>query len=53
MTVCSTCSCDFDIEAEGGIEGEFGIIPVAFCPACYACCYDMVQPHCEHCDEDN
>ena len=27
--VCSTCQCEFDLDAEGGTKGEFGIIPVA------------------------
>ena len=43
MTICSTCNRDFDLDAEGGIEGHFGMIPVAFCPECKACVYDMGQ----------
>lgn len=39
---CSTCEREFDYDAEGGIEGYFGMIPVAFCPECLACIYDMV-----------
>lgn len=40
---CSVCECDFDIEAEGGIAGEFGILPVAFCPTCFSCMCDMAE----------
>ena len=32
-----------DLESEGGTQGVFGILPVAFCPTCYAGCVDMVQ----------
>jgi hypothetical protein len=39
---CSVCSCEFT-DDQGGIQGYFGIIPVAFCPTCYSCMYDMVQ----------
>ena len=42
-TECSTCKCEFDPDEEGGAEGYFGIIPVAFCPTCLACIYDMVS----------
>ena len=38
---CNTCERDFDLEAEGGLTGYFGIIPVAFCPECKACIYDL------------
>ena len=40
---CSVCRGEFDLETEGGIEGDFGILPVAFCPTCYACMVDMVS----------
>ena len=43
MTECSTCSCEFSLEDEGGIAGDFGIIPVAFCPACLSSVFDMVD----------
>jgi hypothetical protein len=42
-TKCSTCHCTFSLYSEGGIAGEFGIIPVAFCPACLASCFDMID----------
>lgn len=40
---CNVCNCEFDIAAEGGIEGYFGIIPVCFCPTCFSCMIDMVS----------
>jgi hypothetical protein len=40
--VCNVCSCDFT-DDEGGIQGYFGILPVAFCPTCYASMCDMVE----------
>jgi hypothetical protein len=38
---CNVCQCDFT-DDEGGIQGYFGILPVAFCPTCYASMCDMV-----------
>ena len=38
---CNVCSCDFT-DDEGGIQGHFGMLPVAFCPTCYSCMVDMV-----------
>jgi uncharacterized protein (DUF697 family) len=40
---CSTCSVDFSLESEGGIAGNFGIIPIAFCPTCLCSAIDMVH----------
>jgi hypothetical protein len=40
---CSTCSVKFSLEMEGGIQGNFGIIPVAFCPTCLCSAIDMVH----------
>ena len=40
---CSVCSTDFDEYNEGGTVGDFGMLPVAFCPTCLACMCDMVQ----------
>lgn len=40
--VCTVCSCSFT-DDEGGVQGYFGILPVAFCPTCYSSMYDMVQ----------
>jgi hypothetical protein len=41
--VCSTCQCEFDLDAEGGTTGEFGILPIAFCPTCLSSVFDMVE----------
>ena len=50
---CSVCKSEFDIEQEGGIEGYFGILPVAFCPTCYACMIDMIQiKQCSRCSKE-
>jgi hypothetical protein len=43
IEVCSTCQCEFDLDAEGGTKGEFGILPVAFCPTCLSSIFDMVK----------
>ena len=39
---CSTCSTSFDADEEG-MEGEFGIIPVAVCATCRVCIHDLAQ----------
>jgi hypothetical protein len=39
---CSICSSPFDPDAEG-VEGDIGIIPVAFCPTCKAGIYDFAM----------
>lgn len=39
---CSVCESEFDLESEGGVQGYFGILPMAFCPTCYSGCVDMV-----------
>ena len=51
MTICSACQADFDVESEGGIAGDFGILPTAFCPTCLASTVDMVHQlyPCRHC----
>jgi len=43
LGICSVCETDFDLDAEGGTKGEFGIIPVAFCPTCLSSIFDMVD----------
>jgi hypothetical protein len=53
---CSICSCDFDIEAEEGTEGDIGILPVAFCPTCRVGILDFADQQspgfdCPHCGE--
>ena len=49
---CSICDSSFDLEAEGGIHGFFGICEVAFCVWCYASMTDMVEKNCSRCQED-
>jgi len=39
---CSVCQCGFT-DDEGGVHGEFGIIPVSFCPDCTSCFYNMAE----------
>jgi len=39
---CTVCQCDFT-DDEGGIQGYLGILPVAFCPTCYAGICNMVE----------
>jgi len=41
--VCNICTCDFDIESEGGIQGYIGIIPFSLCPMCYSGLMDMYE----------
>jgi hypothetical protein len=52
---CTICNGPFDIEAEGGTEGNIGILPVAFCPTCKTGILDFADqqmpgfdcPHCQ------
>lgn len=51
---CTVCSCDFDIEKEGGVEGLIGILPVRFCPTCRVGILDFAEQQlygidCPHC----
>lgn len=50
---CSVCSGDFDIEGEGGVIGNIGILPVRFCPTCLNGVMEMMEylSGLEHCDE--
>ena len=41
---CSVCSCEFT-QDEGGVDGHFGILPVAFCPTCFSCMIDMAEQY--------
>ena len=41
MIECSICNSEVD-EDDGGVVGEFGICPVAFCVGCYSSIVDMV-----------
>jgi|TARA_R110000782_G_scaffold108286_2_gene196753 hypothetical protein len=46
---CSICDSPMNLQEEGGIQGNFGICPVAFCIWCYASIVDMVQMSCARC----
>jgi len=54
---CSICDSDFDLNGEGGIAGDIGILPFALCPTCYAGVLDMAQqimcPFCEGYQEED
>jgi|TARA_Y100000310_G_scaffold39085_1_gene36676 hypothetical protein len=50
--ICSICRCEFDIKDEGGVEGEFGTLPVAFCHTCLSCIYNLVDELEEELEED-
>ena len=39
---CSTCECVYT-DDEGGIEGDFGILPMSFCPTCLSSICDMAN----------
>jgi hypothetical protein len=41
---CSVCSCEFT-DDEGGVHGNFGILPVSFCPTCFSCMCDMATQY--------
>ena len=41
---CSVCSCDYT-DDEGGIQGNFGMLPVSFCPTCFSCMCDMAAQY--------
>ena len=41
MEKCSLCGSEFDMESEGGIAGDIGIMPVQFCVWCKAGLCDM------------
>ena len=42
MHKCTACSCEYT-DAEGGIQGNFGILPMSFCPTCLSCMCDMAD----------
>jgi len=48
---CTLCSVEFDLDAEGGIVGYVGILPVQFCPVCLAGLDDLfTQLNCKVCE---
>lgn len=61
MRRCTCCTGDFDIDAEGGVEGFIGILPVVFCPTCKAGIFDFAEqmkfptecPHCGKFEDDD
>lgn len=51
---CSICGGPFDLDKEGGCEGDIGILPVAFCPTCRVGILDFADQQmpgfdCPHC----
>ena len=42
VVTCSVCTGDFDLDSEGVITGELGILQVSFCHTCLAGVTDMV-----------
>ena len=40
---CNICTCAFDIESEGGMQGYIGIIPFSLCPMCFSGIMDMFE----------
>ena len=60
METCTICQGEFDLEAEGGVVGDIGILPVAFCPTCRCGILDFADqcrspyecPQCGHIDEE-
>jgi len=52
---CTICSGPFDPASEGGIVGDVGILPTAFCPTRRAGLWDLHEQLrlpvcCEQCD---
>ena len=39
---CTACSCEYT-DDEGGVQGDFGILPMSFCPTCLSCMLDMAE----------
>jgi len=40
---CTICDGFFNIETEGGVLGDIGILPVAFCPTCIVGILDFAE----------
>lgn len=53
MENCTVCDVEFSLDQEGGIQGYFGIIPVAFCPTCLCSMEDMCSQLRGEDDESN
>jgi hypothetical protein len=41
---CNACGCTYT-DDEGGVEGDFGILPMCFCPTCFSCMCDMASQY--------
>tara|TARA_R100001530_G_C4251951_1_gene138081 strand:+ start:94 stop:678 length:585 start_codon:yes stop_codon:yes gene_type:complete len=39
--ICNICASDFDLNSEGGISGNLGILPIALCPTCLSGMIDL------------
>jgi hypothetical protein len=50
---CTICRGDFNIDTEGGVVGDIGILPVQFCPTCLAGLFDMVTQMIKAWDDDD
>ena len=40
---CTICEGPFNLDTEGGIRGEIGILPVSFCVTCLTGIMDMAD----------
>jgi len=49
--ICTVCSCEFDIELEGGVDGYLGVLAVSFCPMCFSG-LDLFFAEIHGCQED-
>ena len=43
LTRCNVCTGYFNLDKEGGVKGDIGILRVAFCPTCFAGVSDMCE----------
>ena len=41
--ICNICASDFDLNSEGGISGNLGILPIALCPTCLSGTMDLMK----------
>ena len=48
LTRGNVCTGLFNLDEEGGVKGDIGILPVAFCPTCFAGVSDMCEQLCNH-----
>ena len=49
---CNVCSCEYT-DDEGGVEGNFGMLPVTFCPTCFSCMCDMASQYMDPEEQEN